>query len=80
KLNDVLSYPLDIFKKKNINKAKHEYDTLNKLLLLKLKEWDDLKSVRGLIEDFFKVGKDLFGLGRFHKYTTKSMIKSIYLS
>ncbi len=31
------------------------------------------------MEDFFKVGKDAFGLGKFHKYTTKSITKSIYL-
>ena len=47
--------------------------------MLKLEGWDDLKPVRGLIEDFFKVGKDLFGLGKFHKYSTKSMTKTIYL-
>ena len=44
-----------------------------------LNNWKDLKPERGLIEDFFKVGKDAFGLGKFHKYTTKSITKSIYL-
>ncbi|RAP44552.1 MAG: hypothetical protein BZ136_08735 [Methanosphaera sp. rholeuAM74] len=39
KLNDVLSYPLDIFKNKESQKLKHEYDAFNKLLLLELEGW-----------------------------------------
>ena len=44
-----------------------------------LKNWKDLKPERGLIEDFFKVGKDTFGLGKFHKYTINSISKRILL-
>ena len=58
---------------------KQEYKQLKKILIQKISNWKDLKPVRGLIEDFFKVAKDTFGLGTFHKYTTKSISKSIYI-
>ena len=32
-----------------------------------------------IIEDFFKVAKDAFGLGEFHSYTVESMSRKIYL-
>ena len=40
--------------------------------------WDDLKPKRGIIEDFFKVAIDAFGLGKFHSYTVESMSRNIY--
>lgn len=43
-----------------------------------LKIVKDYKPVRGIIEDFFKVAKDAFGLGKFHSYTVDSMSKNIY--
>lgn len=58
---------------------KKEYNILKTILINKIEQWNDLKPVRGLIEDFFKVAKDAFGLGKFHKYTTKSVSKNIYL-
>ena len=33
-----------------------------------------------IIEDFFKVAKKAFGLGKFHSYTEKSMVKNILLA
>ena len=74
-----LAYPLEIFKNKNLNKTKKEYNILKTILIQQIENWDNLKPVRGLIEDFFKVAKDAFGLDKFHKYTTKSVSKSIYL-
>ena len=47
--------------------------------IAELKNLDDLKTERGIIEDFFKVAKDAFGLGKFHSYTEKSMVKNILL-
>ena len=44
-----------------------------------LKKLEELKPERGIIEDFFKVAKDAFGLGKFHSYTEKSMVKNILL-
>ena len=79
KISDNLAYPLDIFNKKNYNNIKQEYKRLKKILIYKIQNWNELKPVRGLIEDFFKVAKDAFGLGTFHKYTTESISKSIYI-
>ena len=45
----------------------------------KLRNWKELKSIRGIIEDFFKVAKDALGLGEFHSYTVESMSRKIYL-
>lgn len=59
--------------------SKKEFQKLKTILINKIENWDNLKPVRGLIEDFFKVAKDAFGLGKFHKYTTKSISKSVYL-
>ena len=79
KLKDNLSYPLDIYNSRTYEQDKKEYNHLKHLLMEYLKNWKDLKPERGLIEDFFKVGKDTFGLGKFHKYTINSISKSIYL-
>jgi len=45
-----------------------------------LLNWKDYKSVRGKIEDFFKISKDAFGLGKLHKYTESSVNKTVYFS
>ena len=79
KIKDNLAYPLDIYKNTNLNQFKKEYQILKTILIQQVENWDNLKPIRGLIEDFFKVAKDAFGLGKFHKYTTKSVSKSIYL-
>lgn len=79
KIKDNLCYPLEIFNNKKLEEIKKEYRRLKTILIQKIENWDNLKPVRGLIEDFFKVAKDAFGLGKFHKYTTKSTSKSIYL-
>ena len=79
KIKDNLAYPLEIYNNKNLKEEKKNYILLKTILIKQITNWDNLKPVRGLIEDFFKVAKDAFGLGKFHKYTTKSISKSIYL-
>ena len=79
KISDKLSYPLNIFFTKKGNKIKKEIKTLKKILLNKIRNWKEFKPIRGLIEDFFKVAKDTFGLGKFHKYTQQSTSKNIYI-
>ena len=79
KIKDNLAYPLEIFKNKDLNELKKEYIILKTILIEQIEKWNDLKPIRGLIEDFFKVAKDAFGLGKFHKYTSKSVSKNIYL-
>lgn len=79
KIKDNLAYPLEIYNNKNLKQEKNNYILLKTILIKQIANWDNLKPVRGLIEDFFKVAKDAFGLGKFHKYTTKSITKNIYL-
>jgi hypothetical protein len=81
KLEEKISYPLDVFKKKKkIKERKDLYKHLKALLLSKLKNWKDFKPIRGKIEDFFKVAKEAFGLDKLHKYTNESVTKHIYLA
>jgi len=81
KLEEKISYPLDVFKKnKTIKERKALYKHLKTLLLSKLKNWKEFKPIRGKIEDFFKVTKEAFGLDKLHKYTTESITKHVYLA
>ena len=52
-----------------LKRKKNLFLKLTATLYEKLGYWQDLKPIRGLIEDFFKVCKDAFGLGEFHSYT-----------
>lgn len=80
KLEAMISYPLDFYKPgKDIKKLKQEMNRLARKLFRYLENWKELKPVRGIIEDFFKVAKDAFGLGKFHKYTVESMTRTIFL-
>ena len=80
KLEDNLSYPLDVFKnKKKLKQNKSLFKSLKNILLTKLNDWKELKPIRGKIEDFFKVAKEAFGLGQLHKYTTASITRHVYL-
>ena len=75
-----LSYPLDVYNStSNLEKMKDEIHELTNQIVEILKDWKDLKPLRGIIEDFFKVAKKAFGLEKFHSYTEKSMVKNILL-
>ena len=81
KLNDQLSYPLQTFKKtKKIITEKRFYDNLKHELLKKLDNWKKLKPIRGKIEDFFKLLKQGLNMREIHKYTPKSVEKTVYLN
>ena len=60
-------------------KTKKEITDLVNQTVEILTNWKDLKPDRGIIEDFFKVAKEAFGLDKFHGYTEKSMVKNILL-
>lgn len=76
----ISSYPLTSFNQnKDLKRNKKLIESLNSILLNKLENWKKLKPIRGIIEDFFKVAKDAFNLGKFHSYTVESMEKNIYL-
>ncbi|WP_305557782.1 hypothetical protein [Methanobrevibacter sp. V74] len=75
-----MSTSLDIFYDENtLEENKELFLELTTILYEKLENWKKLKPIRGLIEDFFKVCKDAFGLGEFHAYTQSSMRRNIYL-
>lgn len=80
KLKGQMSYPMEVFlKNKKAEELKKDIDSIASLLYEKLRNWKELKPIRGIIEDFFKVAKDAFGLGEFHSYTVESMSRKIYL-
>ena len=75
-----MSYPIEVFSRnKKAKELKKDIDSIASILFNKLQNWKDLKPIRGIIEDFFKVAKDAFGLGEFHSYTVESMSRKIYL-
>ena len=81
KLNDQLSYPLQVFNKtKKILAQKQFYNNLKHELLKKLGNWKKYKPIRGKIEDFFKLLKRGLNMGEIHKYTPKSVAKTVYLN
>ena len=80
KLKGQMSYPMEIFSRnKKAKKLKKDINCIASILYQELRNWKDLKPIRGIIEDFFKVAKDAFGLGEFHSYTVESMSRKIYL-
>ncbi len=67
-------------KNKKDKKLKKDIESISSILYQKLRNWRDLKPIRGIIEDFIKVTKDRFGLGKFHSYTIESMSrKNIFM-
>ena len=81
KLNDQLSYPLQVFKKtKKILAQKQFYNNLKIELFKKLDDWKKFKPIRGKIEDFFKLLKQGLNMREIHKYTPKSVTKTVYLN
>ena len=81
RLDDILTYPLAVFNKtKKIMKEKRLYNKLKKELLEKLDSWEKFKPIRGKIEDFFKLLKQGLNMREIHKYTPKSVEKTVYLN
>ena len=81
RLDDILTYPLAVFNKtKKILKEKRLYNKLKKELLKKLDSWEKFKPIRGKIEDFFKLLKQGLNMREIHKYTPKSVEKTVYLN
>ena len=81
KLNDQLSYPLQVFNKtKKILAQKQFYNNLKIELFKKLDDWKKFKPIRGKIEDFFKLLKQGLNMKEIHKYTPKSVTKTVYLN
>ena len=81
KLDDQLSYPLQVFNQtKKIITEKLFYNNLKHELFKKLDNWKKFKPIRGKIEDFFKLLKQGLNMREIHKYTPKSVEKTVYLN
>jgi hypothetical protein len=81
KLDDLLTYPLRVFKdKKHEKEARKLYNTLKRVLFQKIKNWDCYKPIRGKIEDFFKLCKSGLSLKKLHKYTPESAKRTAILN
>jgi hypothetical protein len=81
KLNDKLTYPLQVFNDRKTEKqSKKLYNTLKNELLKKINNWKKYKPIRRKIEDFFKLCKSGLSLKKLHKYTPESSERTIILS
>ena len=79
KLNDQLTYPLQVFKKtKKKLTQKQFYNNLKHELFKRLDNWQKYKPTRGKIEEFFKLLKQRLNLREIHKYTPKSVEKTVF--
>ncbi len=78
KLKGMLSYPLTVFCSKNVEKEKKRYRRLVKKLIDGLKE--NLKSLRSIIEDVIKLGKEAYSMKRLHCYSFEPVKKRCSLS
>jgi len=78
KLRGMISYPLTVFCSKNVEKEKKKYRKLVKKLFEGLKK--NLKSLRSIIEDVIKLGKEAYGMKRLHCYDFEPAKKRCSLS
>jgi len=80
KLMEKLVYPLWIFGRSDTLLLMKRFASLARKLLMYLKDQTPFLEKRSLIEDVFKTAKNAFGLRRIHKYTTKSVKKTVCLN
>ena len=59
---------------------KRLYNSLKNELIKKIDSWEKFKPIRGKIEDFFKLLKQGLNMREIHKYTPKSVEKTVYLT
>ena len=74
----MISYPLTIFYSENVEKEKKRYRKLAKRLFDGLKT--NLKSLRSIIEDVIKLGKEAYGMRDLHCYSFELVKKRCSLS
>ncbi len=67
-------------KQNKILAQKQFYNNLKIELFKKLDNWKKFKPIRGKIEYFFKLLKQGLNMREIHKYTPKSVTKTVYLS
>lgn len=73
-------YPLWIFGRSDTKILMKRFASLARRLFMHLRDEIPFLVKRSLIEDVFKTAKNAFGLRKIHKYTTKSVKKTIYLN
>ena len=78
RLEGLISYPLFIFNSKNVEKEKKRYRRLVKKLFEGLRL--NLKSLRAIVEDVIKLGKEAFSLKKLHCYAFEPVRKRCSLS
>ncbi len=78
RLESLISYPLFIFNSKNVEKEKKRYKKLVKKLFEGLKL--NLKTLRSIIEDVIKLGKEGLSLKKLHCYSFEPVKKRCSLS
>ena len=78
RLEGLISYPLFILNSKNVEKEKKRYRRLVKKLFEGLKQ--NLKSLRAIVEDVIKLGKEAYSLKRLHCYDFEPVRKSCSFS
>jgi hypothetical protein len=79
KLTGMISYPLSIFGKSDLEKNKKFFNQLMESLRIKLENWEEYKPIRSIIEDMFKLAKNAFSLKKLHRYTERSVKKFVCL-
>jgi len=78
RLKGLISYPLFIFNSKNVEKEKKGYRKLVRNLFKGLKL--NLKSLRAIVEDVIKLGKEAFSLKKLHCYDYEPVKKRCSIS
>jgi len=73
-------YPLWIFGRSDTKILMKRFASLARRLFMHLRDEIPFLEKRSLIEDVFKTAKNAFGLRKIHKYTTKSVKKTICLN
>ena len=73
RLEGLISYPLFIFNSKNDEKEKKRYKKLVRKLFEGLKL--NLKTLRSIIEDVIKLGKEAYGMRDLHCYSFEPVKK-----
>jgi hypothetical protein len=73
-------YPLWIFGRSDTKILLKRFASLVRRLFMHLRDETPFLEKRSLIEDVFKTAKNAFGLRRIHKYTTRSVKKTVCLN
>lgn len=80
KLMKKLNYPLWIFGRSDSQTLMKRFASLARRLVMHLRDETSFLEKRSLIEDVFKMAKNAFGLKKIHKYTTRSVKKTVCLN